>query len=157
MDFMLSKDEGMNAFFIDNCLPVKLKFNVNNCKPVIAETAWENTKTSSDILENIGYTAVDNGLINYDKDRIGNDEFLDIFVNSKLDLSEYGNKFYMNPISANTQVLSYPVECYDDYTALKGGFYQGFFKIDGSAYQTLPHQIDDEWRFNITLRPKQYE
>ena len=65
MDFMLSKDEGMNAFFIDNCLPVKLKFNVNNCKPVIAETAWENTKTSSDILENIGYTAVDNGLINY--------------------------------------------------------------------------------------------
>lgn len=157
MDFMLSKDDSMSTSYIDNCLPVQIKFNVNNCKPVIAETAWKNAITSNDILENIGYTGVDNGLISYEKDRIGNDEFLDLFVNSSLDLSAHNDKFYMNPVSANTQVLSYPIECYDDYTALKGGFYQGFFKIDGSAYQTLPHQIDDEWRFNITLRPKQYE
>lgn len=157
MDFMLSKDEGMYVPSIDNCLPIKINFNVNNCKPVVAETAWNKAVTSNDVLENIGYTAVDNGLITYDKDRIGNDEFLDLFVNSSLDLSTYNDKFYMNPVSANTQVLSYPIECHDGFTALKGGFYQGFFKIDGSKYQTLPHKIDDEWRFDVTLRPKQYE
>jgi hypothetical protein len=54
-------------------------------------------------------------------------------------------------------MLVYPLEIMNDYTALKGGFYQGFFKIDGDKYQTLPHQITDEWNFNITLRKRDYE
>jgi hypothetical protein len=53
-------------------------------------------------------------------------------------------------------MLVYPIEVKSDYTALKGGFYQGFFKIEGSDYQTLPHRIYNEWNFNITLRVKDY-
>ena len=157
MDFMLSKDETISYGNSDNCLAAKLDFkNVKN-KQVISNIAWENAVSSNKILENIGYTGVDNGFISYERDRIGNDEFLEMFMNSTFDLSTYSDKFFVTEVNGNQGMLVYPIEKKDDYTALKGGFYQGFFKVDGDSYQTLPHRINDEWNFNFTLRRKDYE
>lgn len=156
MDFMLSKDDSPGISFNRNCQPVTLKFN-NDTTTVVAENSWNKSVASSDVLANIGYTAVDNGFISYERDRTGNDEFLNLFTNSKFDLSTYNDKFFMTRVSGNTQVLAYPLECNEDYVSLKGGFYQGFFKIDGTSYQTLPHKIDNMWKFNIVLRPMDYE
>lgn len=157
MDFMLSKDESYNGSYNGNCESIILDFKNNSSKIVVAEGSWNNAVVSDTVLENIGYTAVDNGLISYERDRIGNDEFYDLFVNSKLDLSEKEDKFFVNPVTGNTQMLSYPIENNEGYKSLKGGFYQGFFKIEGDKYQTLPHIIDDEWCFKIKLRPRDYE
>ena len=157
MDFMLSKDEVFINNTAENCLSAKLQFNKENTKHVVSNISWYGAKPSDDILDNIGYTGVDNGFISYERDRIGNDEFLNLYTNSKFDLSTFGDKFFVTEVSGNTQVLQYPIEKNDDYVSLKGGFYQGFFKIEGSKYQTLPHRIYDEWNFNITLRPKNYE
>lgn len=157
MDFMLSKDEVYANNLADNCLSAKLQFNNENTKHVVSNISWYDAKTSDEILDNIGYTGVDNGFISYERDRIGNDEFLDIYTNSKFDLSTFGDKFFVSEVSGNTQMLQYPIEKHDDCVSLKGGFYQGFFKIEGSNYQTLPHRIYDEWNFNITLRVKDYD
>ena len=158
MDFMLSKDEVINNKPLsDTCLAANLNFYNHTNKHVISDIAWNQSVTSDKVLENIGYTGVDNGFISYEKDRIGNDEFLDLYTNSSFDLSTYDDKFFVTEVNGNSGMLVYPVEIKSDYTALKGGFYQGFFKIDGDKYQTLPHRIVDEWNFNITLCPRDYE
>ena len=158
MDFMLSKDEVIdNKHLIETCLAAKLNFYNHTEKQVISNVAWSQSTTSDKTLENIGYTGVDNGFIAYERDRIGNDEFLDLYVNSTFNLSTYNDKFFVTEVNGNSGMLVYPVEIKSDYTALKGGFYQGFFKIDGDKYQTLPHRINDEWNFNITLRRKDYD
>ena len=157
MDFMLSKDDSIDISYINNCKPVNIIFTKNSDKTIIANNSWSGAKASIDVLNNIGYTAVDNGLISYEKDITGNDEFLELFTNSKLDLSKHDNKFFLNPVTGNTQIITYPIEKHDEYISLMGGFYQGFFKIDGSEYQTLPNELNDVWNFHITLRPKKYD
>lgn len=156
MDFMISKEEIAFPVTKEDCVAASLNFN-NAGKHIVSTVTWSGATTSDKKLQNIGFTGVDNGFITYKKDRIGNDEFLELFTNSSLDLSMFTDKFFVTQVSGNTGMFSYPTESCDKYTAFKGGFYQGFFKIAGDKYQTLPHTIDDEWHFNITLRPQEYD
>lgn len=158
MDFMVSKEE-INTIqnLSEACLATQLNFFNHTGRQVVSNVAWSGSIASDTILENIGYTGVDNGFISYEKDRIANDEFLDLYVNSTFDLSTYNDKFFVTEVKGNGGRFVYPLEVKNDYTALKGGFYQGFFKIDGDKYQTLPHRIQNEWNFNITLRQQDYQ
>ena len=158
MDFMLSKDEIIDdKHLLGTCLAANLNFFNHNSKHVVSDIVWDKAVASDKVLKNIGYTGVDNGFISYERDRIGNDEFLDLYTKSSFDLSTYANKFFVTEVNGNSGTLTYPIEVKSDYTTLKGGFYQGFFKVNGDKYQTLPHRIDNEWNFNITLRKKDYE
>lgn len=158
MDFMLSNDESNdNIYALEGCLASQLDFFGHSNKYVVSKYAWQDSVISNSILKNIGYTGVDNGFITYEKDKIGNDEFLDLYTNSTFDLSTHGDKFFVNEVNGNTGMYVYPIEINEEYTAFKGGFYQGFFKINGDKYQTLPNRIKNEWNFNITLRKKNYE
>ena len=156
IDLMLSKDNVKTPITVENEIATKLNFNNIQNKHVISEIAWKNAVPSNKILKNIGYTGVDNGFISYERDRIGNDEFLDLFTNSTFDLSKYDNKFFVTEVSGNTGMFKYPIEKYNEYATLKGGFYQGFFKIECDKYKTLPLEIEDEWNFNFTLRCQDY-
>lgn len=157
MDFMISKDEVISNVLSKNLIATKLNFNNKSNKQVISEIEWVDAISSDKILENIGYTGVDNGFFSYKRDRISNEEFLEIYKNSKFDLSTYKNKFFVTEVNGNTNTLVYPLEKKDEYTSFKGGFYQGFFKIEGDKYQTLPFLIKNEWNFYFTLRKKNYE
>lgn len=157
MDFMISKDDIMFNNISTDYIATELIFNNKNNKQVISNISWINSIPSNTILKNIGYTGVDNGFISYEKDRISNDEFLDIYTDSKFDLSTYDNKFFVTEVNSNSRKFSYLLEKKDDYTSFKGGFYQGFFKIEGDNYQTLPHLIQDEWNFYFILRKQDYE
>lgn len=157
IDLMISKDNIKNDYLPNNCIATKINFGNIQGKHVISEIAWDKSVPSNKILDNIGYTGVDNGFISYERDRIGNDEFLELYKNSKFDLSTFGNKFFVTEVNGNNSLFTYPNEKHEDFISLKGGFYQGFFKIDGDKYQTLPHRIKSEWNFNIELRPKDYE
>lgn len=159
MDFMLSKDDSKN---VSNTLENQmfaaiLNFDKQQKKHVISDVGWNNAILSNTVLKNIGYTGVDNGFISYDRDMIGNDEFLELYTKTTFDLSKYEDKFFVTEVTGNTHMLNYPIEINDEYTSLKGGFYQGFFKIDGDAYQTLPNIIDDEWNFIFNLRRRDYQ
>lgn len=158
MDFMLSKsDVRIDELTFDKNFVTNLIFNRQQKKHVISDVAWVDAKPSNTILKNIGYTGVDNGFISYDKDMTGNDEFLELYTNSTFDLSTFGDKFFVTEVTGNTHMFTYPIKLEDDYVALKGGFYQGFFKIDGDVYQTLPNRIDKEWNFVFELRRRDYE
>ena len=157
LDFIISKDD-INEFDINiSDFASELDFSNVKDRHVVSNLSWVGSKFSDSILENIGFTGIDNGFINYERDTISNEEFLNIFINSKFDLSTFGDKFFVTEVNGNTYSFTYDIKKESDYIALKGGFYQGFFKIDGDEYQTLPFHIDDEWNFNFTLRVKDYE
>ena len=157
LDFMLSKDNVQSTISSDDLNIITLDLSQIQGNHIISNTSWDNAVSSTTVLKNIGYTGVDNGFISYERDRIGNDEFLELFTKSEFDLSTYGNKLFLTKVNGNSQMFVYPIEHIDDYTSFKGGFYQGFFKINGDEYQTLPHKIENEWNFNFTLRTQDYE
>jgi hypothetical protein len=123
-------------------------------------TEWVGAKNDGIILRNIGYTGVDNGLIQFRRDKVSNAEFLKIYCESEYDVGD-SKAFYLTPVSGNSFQYKYPYSLEDDgkggYISLNGGFLQGFYKLYGYDYQTLPNEIDGEWNLEFILRRKDYE
>ena len=162
-DFMLY-DGNVVSQTIDD-LDGKLMADFSNldidleCGRLYSDISWSGAVNSGIELKDIGFTGVDNGLINFKKDRITNEQFLKIWEDSEFKIESGDTRLFFSPITGNTQLYTYPMYLNEDengrkYISLKGGFYQGFFKLDGFKYQVLPLHIDDEWVLNFELRPR---
>lgn len=115
---------------------------------------WVDSINEGVELKDIGFTGVDNGFISYRKDIISNKEFYDLFTGSTYTIDN-DKRFFMTPITGNTLDYQYPLSVIkgeENYFSFKGGFLQGFFKLDGLKYQTLPSKIEDEWCLSFVLR-----
>jgi hypothetical protein len=60
-------------------------------------------------------------------------------------------------VTGSTQQFIYPIELYGDPTAgqnikLCGGFYQGYYKLDGSTYEVLPTRVPKAWVADFWLK-----
>ena len=123
-----------------------------------SDATWSKSINDGVKLENIGFTGMDNGLISFRKDRITNEEFLNLYLNSELSIDSGDTRLFLNPITGNTLTYSYPINLEEDkevkYISCKGGFYQGFFKLPGLKYQVMPNKLDDDWIFHFELRPR---
>lgn len=119
---------------------------------------WTGATNNGVDMEDIGLTGVDNGIIKFDKYNITNKEFLDIYFNSKYHIDSGDTRFFMTPVTGNTQLYKYPMYLVNDsegrYLALKGGFYQGYVKLEGFDYQVLPISYNKEYLFHFELRPR---
>lgn len=158
-DFMLYRGD-CTCSTGNNCVVADIKpYNMSDGK-VVSETEWLNAKNEDVILKNIGYTGVDNGLIQFRRDKVSNAEFLKIFTESEYEV-EKSKSFYMTPVSGNSFQYKYFYSLEDDgkggYIALNGGFLQGFYKLYEYNYQTLPNVIDGDWNLEFVLRRKDYE
>lgn len=170
-DFVLSQDTTPSIeednILSDDCLISFIDTNKeeclieNNYLLSSSDYKWENGKNDGPTLEDIGYTGVDNGLLLYEKDKISNLDFYKIFTKSKLHLKKDNLSLILHPVSGNTGLYSYPYEIQanesEKFISLKGGFYQGFYKLYGFNYEVLPNTIEDYWGMEFVLRPKQYE
>lgn len=167
-DFVLSSDitpQLNNHSLTEKCLISYVDFSDNNCISSdnkfysLPKYVWPNAKNDGAELDDIGLTGIDNGLIHYKKDRISNEEFLNILTNSKLTLEKDDFRFFLSPITGNTLEFSYPYNITknnEQFLELKGGFLQGFFKLFGFNYETLPSNIENGWCFEFVLRKKDY-
>lgn len=117
---------------------------------------WSGATTTDYTLYNIGYTGVDNGLINYRKDRITNEEFYRIYTQSKLDLHADDKRLHLHPVSGTTLLYEYPIHINPCEAVLNGGFFQGFFATECGKYQVLPTILSpgNTWEFDFTLKPE---
>lgn len=127
-----------------------------------SKIGWPKAINEGVSLYNIGFTGVDNGLISFRKDRITNEEFLNLYLNSELNIESGDTSFFLSPVTGNTLEYEYPMYLTENdnerYISCKGGFYQGFFKLHGSKYQVLPHKLDKDWVLHFELRPRsEYE
>jgi hypothetical protein len=67
----------------------------------------------------------------------------------------------MHLVTGTTEQYVYPTEriidptfTIGDYIQLCGGFYQGYYKIDGSTYQLLPTRVNQAWAAEFWLNPQ---
>lgn len=159
-DFMLSKNEVItyNKSYLDS-LSIADFSNLNIKDNILySESVWDKAINEGVELNNIGFTGVDNGIISFRKDRISNEKFLELFLNSKLEIESGDTRFFMTPITGNTLCYEYPIHLKEDnneqYLSCQGGFYQGFFKLFGYKYQVLPDKLENDITLHFELRPR---
>lgn len=159
-DFMLYKGEcAATSLSSLNDMAIADFSTFDIASGVLYSTAvWPDAKNNGVDMEDIGMTGVDNGLISFDKYAISNKEFLELYFHSKYHIDSGDTRFFMSPITGNTQEYKYPMylvnESGNTYIAFKGGFYQGFFGLEGFEYQTLPYNYNGNYLFHFDIRPR---
>lgn len=120
--------------------------------------SWSGSTNNGVEMHDIGMTGIDNGFIYFDKNQTTEDKFLDIFFNTTYTIDSGDTRLFLSPIRSNTQLYSYDSEILQSgdtrYLALKGGFYQGFFKLFGYDYQLLPDRINNDMVLHFDLNPR---
>lgn len=144
--------------YIDTTDPDCVWFNTLYSKN---DYIWSDSINKDVKLYNIGFTGVDNGIIHFEKDKISNYQFYKLFTQSILTINNNDLRLILNKVTGNTQLYEYPSSIIvdDNITTLKlnGGFYQGFFKLFGYDYQTLPTYINGGWTLEFTLKRCDFE
>lgn len=159
-DFMLYKGEALyQSFYNIESMAIAdfSSLNIISGK-LYSDIVWADAINNGVIMKDIGMTGVDNGFITFDRSKISNKEFLELFFNSSYEIESGDTRLFLSPVTGNTQAFSYPmyiVESGDSkYIAFQGGFYQGFFKLFGLDYQVLPSNINHDMVLHFDIRPR---
>lgn len=157
-DYMLYRGEvvGIDYNVNDNLIADFSELDIND-GILYSTVRWSDAINNGVLLEDIGFTGIDNGLIHFEKDKISNIDFLRILTGSTYEIKSGDTRLFLTPITGNTQNFSYPMfleENSERYISFKGGFYQGFYKLFGFDYQVLPNGPDFEWNMAFVLRPR---
>lgn len=169
-DFQLSNDGISGGVYGDgeSCVSALIDINNPNCvwfDEIYSdnEKVWVNAVNSGVTLENFGYTSVDNGKTQYQKDRITNREFLNIYTNTHHTIKEGDKRLTLSKVGGNHGLYNYPCEIvqWEDKffaTQLNGGWYQGFFCCnDGTKYKVLPTDLGIGWTLDFTLNKSNFQ
>ena len=160
-DFMLYKGEAYGVLDPSECLAADFGdlTPAENGK-LYSKTSWAGATSEGAFLEDIGFTGIDNGFIRFRKDMISNQDFMNILTGSTYEIDSADTRFFMSPVTGNTLEYIYPMSAVTgedgkvEYLSLNGGFYQGFYKLFGFNYQTLPSTLGYGWTLNFKLRPR---
>ena len=164
-------DDNLSAYNInyfndkmyDDCLITYIDMSSNKCVDGIwlngdEKYYWDEYVNNSPILNNIGYTGVDNGLINYKRDRISNKYFFDVYTESSYKIGS-SNTIRLHQVNGTHNLYDYPITIQSDKIKFNGGFYQGFFKTKCNEYQVLPSNFKngDVYNFEFYLNKQDFE
>ena len=112
---------------------------------------WTGATNTGYTFETIGLTGVDNGLVSFEK-TIGDNQNLSLLsalTGTTLIIPSGDSRLHLNRVSGSTGQYIYPIDILEDgsgnYAQMCGGFYQGYYKIDGSTYQVLPTRVNKAW------------
>ena len=168
LDFVLSQDNAntvnLDGNLTTKCLVSFIDTRLNEC---IGEEGrlmsgsgytYERATNEDVVLHDIGLTGIDNGLIKYDKS-ITLKQFIGVLTGTTLEMLSGDTRLVLSPVDGNSKYYNYPAELVtktsgEQYYAFKGGFLQGFFKLDGFEYQVLPNDIDRTWNLEFVIRPR---
>lgn len=126
------------------------------------EYTWGEAVNNGVELNNIGLTGIDNGLITYNKDEITEEEFVDIYTNSKLVIDADDMRLHLNKVGGNNKIYRYDSSIVTEdnmrVAKLDGGFFQGFFKTgNGCNYNVLPSNLGNGVCLEFTLKPEPFK
>lgn len=156
----------------DDCLSAYIETTINDCiVPIenvnnlasLSQYKWVDSVNKGLMLNNIGFTGVDNGLLTFDKDTITEEEFNEIYTKSVLEVEADDYRLMLSPVDGNTKVYDYPYDFVTDkdgnnVAKLDGGFFQGFFQSgDGCEYKVLPTKLGNGWTMEFVIKPEDCE
>ena len=169
-DFYLANDEtsgNCDSLLSGSCFVVWYDFNnpntfsSGNTKSIHSLVSWTGATNSGYTLNTIGLTGIDNGLITFDKSSgdTTNQALLSALTNSTLIIQSGDTGLIMNSVTGTTSGLTYDILVANgltegQYIDFMGGFYQGFYKLDGYNYQVLPTRVNHSWSSEFWIKPK---
>lgn len=150
---------GTNA---EESLIVGFKFKYIYSNPVsqiISYKNWEDATTSSFTASTYGLTGLDNGAIPYDPstDNFGHTALLSALTGTTLVHISGNTTLTLKQVTGYTGNYVYPTELIittastGNYINFCGGFYQGYYKLDGYDYQVLPNRYQKGWTIDSWL------
>jgi hypothetical protein len=127
---------------------------------IVSSTEWNESVVSGLTATTYGLTGLDNGDINYDKgaDNFSHTALLSHLTGSTLTHTSGDTKLTLHSVSGYTTGYTYPINLVietgatGNYVNLCGGFYQGYYKLDGYPYQVLPDRYEKGWTIASWLR-----
>jgi hypothetical protein len=170
-DFYLANDDTSldnSSVSVGDCLVVWYDFNNPSIFPNSATTAstiyslvsWNDAVNTGYTFGTIGLTGIDNGLVEFKKNPSDakNLALLSALTGTTLVIPSGDTRLVLNKVTGSTGNYIYPVNYvtspYGNYMSFCGGFYQGYYKIDGSTYQVLPTRVEHGWTAEFNLNPK---
>jgi hypothetical protein len=161
-DFFLANDDnagGSNIPSTGNCLVSLFDFNDSNIyvsgltssQTISSLVSWSGATNSGYTFNTIGLTGIDNGLVEFVKNSgdTSNTALLSALTGTTLIIPSGDTRLHLNRVSGTTGTYTYPIDILNDvsgdYAQFCGGFYQGYYKIDGSTYQVLPTRVNKGW------------
>jgi len=172
-DFFLASDDSSSAPSgppsSGDCFVVWYDFNNDNIYPNSASTAstiyslitWDNAVNTGYTLNTIGLTGIDNGLVSFDKvsGDTSNQALLSALTGTTLIIPSGDTRLTLNKVSGSTNQFIYPIDIVSattigNYAQFCGGFYQGYYKIDGTTYDVLPTRVNQAWGAEFWLNPQ---
>ena len=169
-DFDLANDEtsgGCDTLLSGSCFVVWYDFNnlntflSGNTNSLHSLVNWTGATNSGYTLNTIGLTGIDNGLITFDKvsGDTSNQALLSALTTSVHVIQSGNTGLMMNAVTGTTSGLTYDIIVSSgvtegQYMDFMGGFYQGFYKLDGYSYQVLPTRVNHAWSAEFWLKPK---
>lgn len=165
-DFFLGNDEGepdCSPLAFGTCQVVWYDFNNpliygNTTEDIYSLVYWDKAVNTGYTLNTIGLTGIDNGRITFEKGLDPtNPELLDALTGSTLIIPQNDLRLNLHRVTGTTGNFSYETNIISnpvvgDTLELKGGFYQGFYKIDGETYEVLPTRVDNAWSAEFWLK-----
>jgi hypothetical protein len=112
---------------------------------------WKYGVNSGETLYDIGLTGIDNGLItyNYSSGDTANTQLVSAMTTSILTLVTGDTRLQLDSVTGNSSNYIYPINILSgstgNYAQLCGGFYQGYYKLDGYDYEVLPNRVEKGW------------
>jgi len=123
-------------------------------------TTWGDAINEGYMLPTIGLTGIDNGLINfeYNSGDTTNTNLVNTLTGSTLYIPSGDTRLCLTRVSGFTGDFIYPLSIITDgndvgsYAKLCGGFYQGYYKLDGNSYEVLPNRVPKTWVAELWIR-----
>lgn len=167
-DMFLVKDDSNNgncdALLSGSCFVVWYDFNNpavysgGNIDTIYSLVTWTGATNTGYTFDTIGITGIDNGLVTFDKQSgdTTNLALLSALTGTTLIIPSGDTRLTMNRVTGTTGDYIYPMEKKNsgtfDYINFDGGFYQGFYKIDGYSYEVLPVRVEESWALEFWLK-----
>ena len=163
-DFHLAGDELVNDCCDNNespdCFVTWFDFNnpqtfdnSQSIKEIYSLNTWPKSINTGYTFDTVGLTGLDNGQLVYNK-LPGDDKnvgLVNILTGSTLTIPSNDCRLKLHSVTGSTQQFVYPLslnnnpEPWGNAIKFCGGFYQGYYKIDGSTYQVLPTRTNKAW------------
>lgn len=164
-DFYLANDAS-SIFSGDTCLITHFDFNDPNiylngdvsATTISSLATWAGAINTGYTFPTIGLTGIDNGLVTFEKNvgDTANLSLLSALTGTTLIIPSGDSRLHLNKVTGTTGNFIYPIDSLVDnsgmYAQFNGGFYQGYYKIDGSTYQVWPDRFKNGWVAEFWLK-----
>jgi hypothetical protein len=135
------------------------QYGYNNDDAIYSLVSWTGATNSGYTFQTFGLTGIDNGYITYNKisGDTSNSALLQTLTGTTV-ITSGDTRLSMKSVTGMTGQYVYPItqvsgDTYvGDFARLCGGFYQGYYKLDGYNYELLPVRVPKAWTAEFWLR-----